>query len=322
MTEPALSEDERLGDAANPQVLVSVLGTKVATEPSNELVDIDGGLWTCQTPVHDEDSHEVPDAETRTAPGFGELTQLLGELQGEHPRLEEHQVELDGASDSTQSLTDDEQELARLIAELEVAPGDDLCPAALQLEQSPLFQTKAWQDKDVGPASSKTCSICLADFEACQQVTTIVRCQHVYHLSCLRQWMEAPPFSCPMCRADAVALDSAAELSAESGAAKRHGWQPLPKQPLKPPAASGVRQAAQAGRILVPPSRASGAPHDAKPCSALILGGPSGHVLPSHAVARGYVGLAPRKHHKSLAGPRQPKAAAVVAKPGAARIGQ
>lgn len=106
-------------------------------------------------------------------------------------------------------------------------------PAALQLENSPLFRTERW-----GPLPSHagaTCSICLAQFEAEQEVTKILRCSHRFHLGCLRRWMEAPPFSCPMCRADASALQASPAAAASSSSALRHGWQPVPRLPLRRP---------------------------------------------------------------------------------------
>lgn len=164
----------------------------------------------------------------------------------------------------------------------EEAPAGETQHAALQLARSPLFHNEPWPpavaepvaepvatdagggDAEGGrrPAGCTTCSICIADFDAGQEVTTIASCGHRFHLPCLQRWMEAPPFSCPVCRADAAALQAPAAHSATgpSAGAHRHGWQPLPKRPtagtaapaaLVVPAVPAVLAAPQARRLPV-----------------------------------------------------------------------
>lgn len=131
---------------------------------------------------------------------------------------------------------DDAQELARLELELQgeqallVDEESSVAhPASLQLARNPLFHTEECRP-GVGSGDSivGACSICLLEFESGQLVTNILRCNHLFHQTCLQRWMESPPFSCPMCRSDAAELKDVA-ASPEGAAARRHGRQPMPK---------------------------------------------------------------------------------------------
>ncbi|KAL2323922.1 hypothetical protein Fmac_022980 [Flemingia macrophylla] len=44
------------------------------------------------------------------------------------------------------------------------------------------------------------CSICLVEYEGEDAVTKLARCGHVFHLSCIHQWIQHNQFSCPLCR--------------------------------------------------------------------------------------------------------------------------
>ncbi|MED6110983.1 hypothetical protein PIB30_048043 [Stylosanthes scabra] len=49
-------------------------------------------------------------------------------------------------------------------------------------------------------SSEETCSICLVEFEDEDAVSKLRRCSHIFHLSCIEQWIERNQFSCPLCR--------------------------------------------------------------------------------------------------------------------------
>ncbi|RYQ93338.1 hypothetical protein Ahy_B09g099610 [Arachis hypogaea] len=45
----------------------------------------------------------------------------------------------------------------------------------------------------------ETCSICLVEFEDEDAVSKLRRCNHIFHLNCIQQWIERNQFSCPLC---------------------------------------------------------------------------------------------------------------------------
>merc|ERR1712160_229958 len=96
----------------------------------------------------------------------------------------------------------EEERASEVVGEGEAAleAFDETCPAVLHIMNNPLFKTVPWTSNLASTACTardRSCPICLAEFELEQQVTTILRCNHSFHLTCLKRWMEAPPFSCP-----------------------------------------------------------------------------------------------------------------------------
>ncbi|KAJ9606945.1 hypothetical protein H2200_008956 [Cladophialophora chaetospira] len=48
------------------------------------------------------------------------------------------------------------------------------------------------------------CLICLADYEAEEEVRRLDKCKHVYHRECIDEWLTTGRNSCPMCRGQGV----------------------------------------------------------------------------------------------------------------------
>jgi len=164
-----------------------------------------------------EDPHEEDDHVDELRHEVQEIAEELhiDELNlREEPREDSHEVD-DHVDELRREVSDDEVEgIAH--------------PASLQLHGNPLFHTAEWTHDSNQESSGAACSICLLEFDPGQHVTTISRCRHSFHLPCIRRWMEAPPFSCPMCRIDASEVHVSSSLLA-GARALRHGQQPMPK---------------------------------------------------------------------------------------------
>ncbi|MCL7048335.1 hypothetical protein MKW94_016328 [Papaver nudicaule] len=44
------------------------------------------------------------------------------------------------------------------------------------------------------------CSVCLVEFGNDDEVSQLSGCGHVYHLHCIKRWLELDRFTCPLCR--------------------------------------------------------------------------------------------------------------------------
>ncbi|RZC54776.1 hypothetical protein C5167_013631 [Papaver somniferum] len=44
------------------------------------------------------------------------------------------------------------------------------------------------------------CSVCLVEFGNDDEVSQLSGCGHVYHLHCIKTWLELDRFTCPLCR--------------------------------------------------------------------------------------------------------------------------
>ncbi|KAI5665201.1 hypothetical protein M9H77_24524 [Catharanthus roseus] len=53
---------------------------------------------------------------------------------------------------------------------------------------------------ELPPAAGCDCSICLAEYESEDMVTRLPRCGHVFHVDCIRRWLDRNQFTCPLCR--------------------------------------------------------------------------------------------------------------------------
>merc|ERR1719201_1714147 len=192
-----------------------------------------GSMWHCD----EESTSSSADVQQLITGESSEIVQDLhvegddrsgqGIVIHEHPDFERESASVQVASQLQQDLHFAAEEQRRSDG---AEQGSAEHPASLQLERSPLFRTEEWQPRD--GASSTACPICLLEFEVSEMVTTIFRCSHHFHLPCLRRWMEAPPFSCPVCRADASELQAAPAFPVGVGA-QRHGRQPMPKAALQ-----------------------------------------------------------------------------------------
>lgn len=60
---------------------------------------------------------------------------------------------------------------------------------------------------DVG-AVDGLCSVCLAEFEAAEEVHRLPACGHVFHGLCIARWLDRDRFSCPLCRSNVFGLES------------------------------------------------------------------------------------------------------------------
>ncbi|GFP90190.1 RING-H2 finger protein atl18 [Phtheirospermum japonicum] len=48
--------------------------------------------------------------------------------------------------------------------------------------------------------NEEVCSICLVVFEEKDSVNKLPRCGHIFHMECMKKWLERCQFSCPLCR--------------------------------------------------------------------------------------------------------------------------
>ncbi|KAJ4962666.1 hypothetical protein NE237_022605 [Protea cynaroides] len=53
----------------------------------------------------------------------------------------------------------------------------------------------------------EVCSVCLVEFEKEDEVTQLSRCGHVFHLCCIKSWVDRNRFTCPLCRCFLINVD-------------------------------------------------------------------------------------------------------------------
>ncbi|MED6119604.1 hypothetical protein PIB30_013241 [Stylosanthes scabra] len=75
----------------------------------------------------------------------------------------------------------------------------------IQFPEIPSLPVARFQDlkclrEEHEESSEETCSICLVEFEDEDAVSKLRRCNHIFHLSCIEQWIDRNQFSCPLCR--------------------------------------------------------------------------------------------------------------------------
>lgn len=46
----------------------------------------------------------------------------------------------------------------------------------------------------------ESCTVCLYEFEAREEVRELKNCKHVFHRGCLDRWMDCDQRTCPLCR--------------------------------------------------------------------------------------------------------------------------
>ena len=72
-------------------------------------------------------------------------------------------------------------------------------PVGLTQSQLDAVPDSVWQgDTRSADAEKERCSICLEEYEVGVSVVSKVRCGHVYHRECIRQWLSHNP-TCPLC---------------------------------------------------------------------------------------------------------------------------
>ncbi|XLT46293.1 hypothetical protein HN873_038897, partial [Arachis hypogaea] len=69
----------------------------------------------------------------------------------------------------------------------------------IQFPEIPSLPVARFQDLQcLGEDDDETCSICLVEFEDEDAVSKLRRCNHIFHLSYIQQWIERNQFSCPL----------------------------------------------------------------------------------------------------------------------------
>lgn len=53
-----------------------------------------------------------------------------------------------------------------------------------------------------------TCSICLVDFGKQDLVSKLSKCEHVFHMDCIENWLNSYHFTCPLCRSSFLNLNA------------------------------------------------------------------------------------------------------------------
>ncbi|XVE82482.1 hypothetical protein DITRI_Ditri16bG0008400 [Diplodiscus trichospermus] len=48
--------------------------------------------------------------------------------------------------------------------------------------------------------ATSNCAICLEDYVAGDRVRVLPRCKHMFHKSCIEEWLQVPSLHCPICR--------------------------------------------------------------------------------------------------------------------------
>ncbi|KAG5362874.1 E3 ubiquitin-protein ligase RNF13 [Yarrowia sp. B02] len=62
-----------------------------------------------------------------------------------------------------------------------------------------LTETNSRTDRVEPPADPDTCAICIEQLEDCDEIR-VLKCNHVFHFSCITPWMTNRNASCPLCK--------------------------------------------------------------------------------------------------------------------------
>ncbi|KAI3995696.1 hypothetical protein MKX01_029282 [Papaver californicum] len=68
------------------------------------------------------------------------------------------------------------------------------------------FQDLISMKKDHSCDKEDSCAICLCEYEAQDEVRSLINCRHIFHGSCLDRWMINNQRSCPLCRTSLVPI--------------------------------------------------------------------------------------------------------------------
>jgi E3 ubiquitin-protein ligase BIG BROTHER-like protein len=71
-------------------------------------------------------------------------------------------------------------------------------PRGATAEQVAALPTRRYVPREGAAPADATCSICLADFEAGDELRALP-CSHAYHSGCIDQWLKTSR-QCPCCR--------------------------------------------------------------------------------------------------------------------------
>lgn len=62
-----------------------------------------------------------------------------------------------------------------------------------------LTETNSRSDRVEPPSDPDTCAICIEQLEDCDEIR-VLKCNHVFHFSCITPWMTNRNASCPLCK--------------------------------------------------------------------------------------------------------------------------
>ncbi|GFZ06808.1 brassinosteroid-responsive RING-H2 [Actinidia rufa] len=58
-----------------------------------------------------------------------------------------------------------------------------------------------------GGGGDESCTVCLYEFEAGEEIRWLTNCRHIFHRSCVDRWMDHDRNTCPLCRTPFVPHD-------------------------------------------------------------------------------------------------------------------
>ncbi|KAF2637466.1 hypothetical protein P280DRAFT_361979, partial [Massarina eburnea CBS 473.64] len=147
--------------------------------------------------------------EPDTNPGEGSRSWIIYVLGGSYP--ENHPI-LTTPSLFTDSPTyEDMLLLSSLLgpAKPPVASEEDVAaaPGLFRIvRQAGILVAQAAEGADdivILPTDAR-CLVCLADFEIDEEARRLVNCGHIFHRTCIDQWLTTGRNSCPLCRGEGV----------------------------------------------------------------------------------------------------------------------
>lgn len=69
------------------------------------------------------------------------------------------------------------------------------------LSEEEFARFKTWQTNDVSELEFNECSVCIEEFENDDCITELP-CKHIFHTSCIKNWLCREKVTCPSCRKD------------------------------------------------------------------------------------------------------------------------
>lgn len=103
-------------------------------------------------------------------------------------------------------------------------------PAEGELNQASLTETETESGAELESGGAvetdpleptNLCSICLAEFEKGEKVMTGTHCSHMYHSSCIMEWLQKGNDHCPFCRVDMMSAIEMRDAAVQALGTKR-----------------------------------------------------------------------------------------------------
>ncbi|KAG6730089.1 hypothetical protein I3842_01G061900 [Carya illinoinensis] len=69
----------------------------------------------------------------------------------------------------------------------------------------------------------ESCAVCLYEFEDGEEIRWLRNCRHIFHRTCLDQWMDHDRKTCPLCRTQFVPEEMKDEFNRRLWTASGHG---------------------------------------------------------------------------------------------------